>query len=141
MNRKPTGPALGLAGILALAAASGCGGDGGPEAPAADAATAEAPSYPAMTTEAEYLRAMRELSNWGRWGEADELGAANLITPQKRVGAAALVRDGVSVSLAHDVVQESAIDAGTVRSCSVRCCASAPPERRTSTGTTGRTTG
>ncbi len=35
-----------------------------------------------------------ELSNWGRWGAADELGTLNLVTPAKRVEAAALVRKG-----------------------------------------------
>ena len=42
-----------------------------------------------------------EYSNWGRWGEDDDLGAIQLITPEKRVQAAALVRDGVTVSLAE----------------------------------------
>lgn len=46
---------------------------------------------------------MAEVSNWGRWGEDDELGALNLITPEKRKAAAALVRDGVTVSLALDL--------------------------------------
>ena len=67
-----------------------------------------------METEADYLRALDELSNWGRWGEDDELGAANLITSEKRTQAAALVREGISVSLAHDIVQEEAIDAPTI---------------------------
>ena len=67
-----------------------------------------------MLTEADFLRAMEELSNWGRWGEDDELGAANFITPEKRKQAASLVREGVSVSLAHDIVQDSAIDATTI---------------------------
>jgi kynurenine formamidase len=67
-----------------------------------------------METEADYLRAMDALSNWGRWGEDDELGAANLITSEKRTKAAALVREGISVSLAHDIVQEEAIDATTI---------------------------
>ena len=40
------------------------------------------------------------LSNWGRWGKDDELGTLNLITPAKRKAAAALVREGVTVSLA-----------------------------------------
>ena len=71
-------------------------------------------SFPAMTTEADYLRALDELSNWGRWGADDELGAANLITPAKRTAAAALVTEGISVSLAHDVMQERAIDAGSI---------------------------
>ena len=47
-----------------------------------------------METEADYLRAMDELSNWGRWGADDELGAANLITSEKRLQAAALVQAG-----------------------------------------------
>ncbi|MEQ8952895.1 MAG: cyclase family protein, partial [Gammaproteobacteria bacterium] len=42
---------------------------------------------------------MQDISNWGRWGAEDEKGTLNLITPQKRVEAAQLVRDGVSVSL------------------------------------------
>jgi len=71
-------------------------------------------AYPPMTTLADYHRAMDELSNWGRWGPDDELGASNLITPAKRRAAAALVTQGLSVSLAHDVVQESALDAATV---------------------------
>ena len=48
-----------------------------------------------------------DLSNWGRWGKEDQRGALNLITPQKEVQAARLVKDGVTVSLAHfaDLVQ------------------------------------
>jgi kynurenine formamidase len=46
---------------------------------------------------------MDEVSNWGRWGADDELGALNLITPEKRKAAAALVQDGVTVSLALDL--------------------------------------
>ena len=53
---------------------------------------------------------MTELSNWGRWGEDDQLGALNLITPEKRVQAAALVRQGVSVSLARNAETEKAVD-------------------------------
>jgi len=67
-----------------------------------------------MATLVDYQRAMEELSNWGRWGPDDELGAANLITPAKRREAAALVTEGLSVSLAHDVAQESALDAATI---------------------------
>ncbi len=55
-------------------------------------------------------RWMSELSNWGRWGRDDQLGAINLITPQKRKQAAALVKEGFSVSLARDVDKEEAID-------------------------------
>ncbi|MYI75463.1 MAG: cyclase family protein, partial [Acidobacteria bacterium] len=42
-----------------------------------------------------------EYSNWGRWGEDDDLGAIQLITPEKRVQAASLVTAGVTVSLAE----------------------------------------
>ncbi len=73
-----------------------------------------AQSPPSMTTEADFRRAMSELSNWGRWGDEDELGAANLITPRKRLEAVALVTEGLSISLAHDVNQEPAVDASAV---------------------------
>jgi kynurenine formamidase len=43
------------------------------------------------------------LSNWGRWGADDELGTLNLITEEHRRRAAALVRDGISVSLSLDI--------------------------------------
>ena len=42
------------------------------------------------------------LRNWGRWGDDDELGALNFLTPERRAAAGALVRTGVTVSLAHD---------------------------------------
>jgi len=67
-----------------------------------------------IASEDDFERAMEELSNWGRWGDDDELGASNLITPAKRIAAAQLVREGLTVSLAHDVNQEQAIDASTV---------------------------
>src|SRR5205807_10384490 len=53
---------------------------------------------------------MIELSNWGRWGKDDQMGAINLITPAKRKQAAALVKDGVSVSLARNTETEKAAD-------------------------------
>ncbi|PYQ69964.1 MAG: hypothetical protein DMG01_28285, partial [Acidobacteria bacterium] len=53
---------------------------------------------------------MKDLSNWGRWGQDDELGAANLITPGKRKQAAALVKEGITVSLEHAIFQEDVID-------------------------------
>ncbi len=52
---------------------------------------------------------MSELSNWGRWGDDDQLGALNLITPEKRIAAARLVRTGVSVSLAHNYSVDSSL--------------------------------
>lgn len=53
---------------------------------------------------------MKELSNWGRWGADDQLGTLNLITPEKRRQAAGLVKEGYSVSLAHDVLTVAAVD-------------------------------
>jgi kynurenine formamidase len=67
-----------------------------------------------IANEADYSRALKELSNWGRWGDDDELGAANLITPAKRKQALALAKEGVTISLAHDVVQEKAADAPNI---------------------------
>lgn len=49
----------------------------------------------------DYFRWIKELSNWGRWGQADELGTMNLVTPAKMKQAAALVKNGISVSLAE----------------------------------------
>src|SRR5260370_29248024 len=62
------------------------------------------------TTKAEVDGWMTELSNWGRWGKDDQLGALNLITPAKRKQAASLVKEGVSISLAHDVLKDKAED-------------------------------
>ena len=70
--------------------------------------------HPPMETEEDFHRAMDELSNWGRWGDEDELGAANLITAQKRKVAASLITEGIVISLAHDVNQEPAVDASAV---------------------------
>lgn len=78
--------------------------------------SAQAPTnaHGTITTEADFRAALKELSNWGRWGANDELGAANLITPAKRRQALALAKEGVAISLAHDVVQEKAVDAPNV---------------------------
>ena len=64
---------------------------------------------PPLVSQAQYERWQTELSNWGRWGPDDELGAANLITPEKRAEAAGLVSDGVTVSLASDAEKVATI--------------------------------
>ncbi|MEX0153876.1 cyclase family protein [Microbacterium sp. LMI1-1-1.1] len=51
--------------------------------------------------EAEIAARAEAFRNWGRWGEDDVLGTLNLIDAAKRREAAALVRDGVSVSLSQ----------------------------------------
>jgi hypothetical protein len=58
----------------------------------------------APVTKAQADRWMTELSNWGRWGKDDQLGAMNLITPQKRQQAMALAKTGTVVSLERPVV-------------------------------------
>jgi kynurenine formamidase len=63
------------------------------------------------TTKEQFDRWMTEFSNWGRWGKGDELGAVNLITSAKRQQAALLAKAGLSVSLAHPLITEKAVDA------------------------------
>jgi kynurenine formamidase len=69
---------------------------------------ADAPSR--KMTKADVDRWMSELSNWGRWGKTDGIGSVNLITAAKRKQAAALVSEGVSVSLARDAETQKAAD-------------------------------
>jgi kynurenine formamidase len=59
---------------------------------------------------AEFDELFRQVSNWGRWGKDDQLGSANLITDTKRRQAAALVKNGITVSLAHNAITEKAVD-------------------------------
>jgi kynurenine formamidase len=51
----------------------------------------------------EYQSYKTRFSNWGRWGPDDQLGTLNHITPETRRAAAALVREGRSVSLANPI--------------------------------------
>ena len=67
-------------------------------------------SDPTPMTEAEFDQMFDDHSNWGRWGTDDQLGALNLVTPEHRRQAAALVRTGVSVSLSHNPMTEEAPD-------------------------------
>ena len=53
-------------------------------------------------TPAEVESYLRDRRNWGRWGKDDQVGAVNLITPQKRAQAASLARSGRAVSLSRD---------------------------------------
>ena len=63
-----------------------------------------------MASADDFKRAMQDVSNWNRWGADDELGAANLITPAKRKQAAGLVKEGLAVSMAHNIFQEDVPD-------------------------------
>ena len=67
-------------------------------------------AQPPKTSKDDVNRWMTELSNWGRWGKTDQIGTLNLITADKRRQALKLVRDGVSVSLAHTIDKEKAAD-------------------------------
>jgi kynurenine formamidase len=61
-------------------------------------------------TKADVEAMMTSLSNWGRWGKDDQRGALNLITPEKRRQAAALVQEGVTLSLARAAIKEPVDD-------------------------------
>jgi kynurenine formamidase len=83
------------AGLLTSAGmvAAGAGPKGHPPAPE---------KYPRNLTKEDVDRWMTELSNWGKWGKDDQAGTINLITPAKRKSAAALVKEGISVSASLD---------------------------------------
>jgi kynurenine formamidase len=53
-------------------------------------------------TEAVLREWLTTYSNWTRW--SNQLGTANFITPKKRKDAARLVREGLSVGLAHPLL-------------------------------------
>ena len=63
-----------------------------------------------LVSQTEYEHWQTELSNWGRWGKDDEMGTLNLVTPAKRKAAAALVKEGVSVSLASNAFTKKDVD-------------------------------
>ncbi|MFP6573403.1 MAG: cyclase family protein [Vicinamibacterales bacterium] len=73
-------------------------------------ASTEQISSPPLVSQALYERWIDDLSNWGRWGPDDELGAFNLVTSEKRAKAAALVTEGVTVSLASDAQNYESVD-------------------------------
>ena len=58
-------------------------------------------SDPRLPTEAELEKLMNEGRNWGRWGENGAKGTMNLVTPEKVVQAASLVKKGRQVSLSQ----------------------------------------
>jgi kynurenine formamidase len=68
------------------------------------------PANAPRLTAAEYDAMFKTNNNWGRWGKDDKLGAINLITDAKRKQAAALVKSGTSVSIAHDLSTAEAPD-------------------------------
>jgi kynurenine formamidase len=77
-------------------------------APLVHATLADEPRAPRNLIEFDVL--FQEIKNWGRWGPDDQLGSVNLVTPAKRRQAAALVKTGETVSLAHTMLTEKAED-------------------------------
>lgn len=61
------------------------------------------------TTPEEYRAYRTRLNNWGRWGADDALGTLNLVTPEVRARAAALVRDGRTVSCANPLATATVV--------------------------------
>ena len=55
-----------------------------------------------VPTKEEVLGYLKEDRNWGRWGNDDQVGAVNMVTPEKRAAAARLVRTGRAVSLSRE---------------------------------------
>lgn len=73
-------------------------------------ATGQDPADREPRNATQFDQMFEDVSNWGRWGEDDDLGTANLITPEKRRAAAGLVRSGISVSLSHNPMADEAVD-------------------------------
>ena len=55
-----------------------------------------------VPTKAEVLAYLREDRNWGRWGKDDQVGAINMVTPEKRLSAATTIKSGKAVSLSRE---------------------------------------
>ena len=63
-----------------------------------------------LMRESEFNALFAAVSNWGRWSDRPERGALNELTPERIVGAAGLVRSGVTVSLRLPLDTEARID-------------------------------
>ena len=55
-----------------------------------------------VPTKDEVLAYLKEDRNWGRWGNDDQVGAVNMVTPEKRLAAAGAVKSGRAVSLSRE---------------------------------------
>lgn len=55
-----------------------------------------------VPTKEEVLAYLKDDRNWGRWGNDDQVGAVNMVTPDKRSSAARLVKSGRAVSLSRE---------------------------------------
>ena len=68
--------------------------------------------HPTIRNKKDVDKLVSKISNWGRWGAEDQRGTLNLISAEKRREAAALVKNGISVSLAHHLETDVAADNG-----------------------------
>ena len=59
-------------------------------------------AHPQAMSDAELQALFGQVSNWGRWGADDQRGALNHIGPAEVIAAAALVREGRTVSLSRN---------------------------------------
>ena len=66
-----------------------------------------------VPTKEEVLAYLKEDRNWGRWGNDDQVGAVNMVTPEKRVAAAGLVKTGRAVSLSREFPKIPALNTPT----------------------------
>lgn len=57
----------------------------------------------------------KKLNNWGRWGADDEIGTLNFVTPEKRVAAAKLVKNGKAFELGMAFDSEGPFKGGGFR--------------------------
>jgi kynurenine formamidase len=64
-------------------------------------------------TAAEFATLFDSVKSWGRWGAADELGALNLLTPERVAAAARLAQSGEVVSLSLPLCTAEALDCPT----------------------------
>ena len=60
-------------------------------------------------TPAEFADYRRRFSNWDRWGADDQLGTLNFITSESRLAAAALVREGHSISCSNPLATQTVL--------------------------------
>src|ERR1700761_1412266 len=71
---------------------------------------AQAQSARPNSTPEDFVRLQKQLSNWKRWGADDQMGAVNLITPDKRKAALHTVKEGVCFSMARNAETGEAVD-------------------------------
>lgn len=74
------------------------------------------PSVQAVEQRRSAVEELRvKIRNWGRWGSTDEAGCFNLISPKKRTEAAALIKQGKSISLSRSILAENDVFERTSR--------------------------